>query len=218
MKSKFIFIITKIKRLYIRKTSKIRRKKISNSSFTIISNNCWAGFVYQSYGLKYNTPTIGMFFVADDYIKFISNLDYYLSINEFESVEPTKSKWYNQLKNINKYGKYPIARLGDIELHLLHYNSIEDAQLKWNQRKKRINRNKILYKFSEMNLCNEKNIIEFQRKKLKNKICFISKKYKNLVDDNTYVVSNKDRIQINAIDEPIGASKIVDINKVINSL
>ena len=37
--------------------------------FTIISNNCWAGLVYQHFGLPYNTPTAGLFFFAQDYLE-----------------------------------------------------------------------------------------------------------------------------------------------------
>ena len=69
----------KLRKFYIKKTSKIRKRKLNNNDFTIISNNCWAGTIYQSYGLEYNTPTLGLFFMAKDYIKFVSNLKYYIN-------------------------------------------------------------------------------------------------------------------------------------------
>ena len=47
---------------------KSRHKKLTNTNFTIISNNCWGGVIYESYDLPKNTPTAGMFFMADDYI------------------------------------------------------------------------------------------------------------------------------------------------------
>ena len=208
----------KIRSKYIEKTAKMRRKKLINDKFTIISNNCWGGFAYQSYGIQYNTPTIGMFIVAEDYLKFIENLDYYLSIDKFKEIKPQKSKWYKELKNISKYGEYPIAKLGDIELHLLHYSSIKKAENDWNRRKNRIIKNKTLFKFSEMNLCEEKDIIKFQELKLQNKICFISSKFKHLKNDYTFIVSNNKYNQIKASEEPIGKSKIVNINNIINNL
>ena len=64
----------KLGRFYITKTAKIRRKRIKIENFTIISNNCWGGFIYQSYNLKYNTPTIGLFFMAEDYIEFLKDI------------------------------------------------------------------------------------------------------------------------------------------------
>ncbi|MBR2708606.1 MAG: DUF1919 domain-containing protein [Bacilli bacterium] len=205
------------RRKYINKTSKIRRKNISNNSFTIISNNCWAGFIYQSYGLKYNTPTIGMFFMADDYLKFISDLEHYISIDKFEEVLPEKSKWYNVLKCKENFGKYPIAKLEDIELHLLHYDNVKDAQNKWNRRKKRINYSNILYKFSEMNDFSEMNLVSFQKLNLDNKLCFISKKYKVYENNYTFVVSNG-YSDVRASQEPFGKSRIVNINEVINKM
>ena len=38
------------------------RKKVKNKNFTIISNNCWAGGVYEDLRMEYNTPTVGLFF------------------------------------------------------------------------------------------------------------------------------------------------------------
>ncbi|MDE6218484.1 MAG: DUF1919 domain-containing protein, partial [Muribaculaceae bacterium] len=47
-----------------------RRRKLKHNDFTIISNNCWAGTaVYQPFGLKYNTPTVGLFIIDEDYIQ-----------------------------------------------------------------------------------------------------------------------------------------------------
>lgn len=44
----------KVRRFYMNKTARYRRKRIHQTDFTIISNNCWGGFIYQSYGLDYN--------------------------------------------------------------------------------------------------------------------------------------------------------------------
>ena len=42
--------------------SSYRRKKLKIKNPTIISNNCWAGIVSQYLGIKYYTPTIGLYF------------------------------------------------------------------------------------------------------------------------------------------------------------
>ena len=54
--------------------SRFRRKKILNIDFSIISNNCWAGWVYRRYGIEYRTPTVGLFIMPSDYIIFLKNL------------------------------------------------------------------------------------------------------------------------------------------------
>ena len=204
----------KLRKLYIKLTSKFRKQKIKNMNFSIISNNCWGGFIYQSYNLKYNTPTLGMFFMADDYIKFISDIKKYLNHN-ITFIHPNESKWYEEVKHTHNYGNYPVARLKDIELFFLHYNSEEEALNKWNKRKERINFDNILYKFSEMNCCSQKHIKEFQKLNLKNKICFISKKNKGLKNNYTYVVAKN---EVTASREPFGHSNVVNINNIINKM
>ena len=57
---------------------KCRRKKLLDEDVTIISNNCWAGHVYRYFGIEYLSPTIGVYFFADDYVKFCKNLKYYI--------------------------------------------------------------------------------------------------------------------------------------------
>ena len=42
--------------------SNFRRKKLKIKNPTIISNNCSAGIVSQYLGIKYYTPTIGLYF------------------------------------------------------------------------------------------------------------------------------------------------------------
>ena len=207
-------LFLKLRKKYIKKTSWKRKKKLKNYDFTIISNNCWGGLIYQSYGLKYNTPTIGCYFMSDDYIKFISNIHNYINQN-LCFIDPKTSKWYSNVKDYKNYGKYPVGRLGDIEIFFMHYSSEQEALNKWNKRKKRINYNNILFKFSEMNNCNKKNIEQFQNLKLNNKICFISKKYKQMENSYTVVVSKKN---VTITKEPFGNSTKINITKLLNTL
>ena len=90
-----------------------RIKKINKKNFTIISNNCWGGEVYESYNLIKQSPTVGLFFMASDYIKFISDLKIYLK-KDLQFIDPKESRYYEKVKHSNKYGKYPVAKLGDI--------------------------------------------------------------------------------------------------------
>ena len=83
------FIAKKIKNLCIKVNYRWKsfheRRKLQYIDFSIISNNCWAGFVYSKFGLEYTTPTIGMGIVDDDYIKFLENMDYYSSNPQLSS-------------------------------------------------------------------------------------------------------------------------------------
>ena len=55
-----------------------RKNKLNSIDFSIISNNCFAGIVYQHFNLQYNTPTVGLYFYPDEYIKFCKKFDYYI--------------------------------------------------------------------------------------------------------------------------------------------
>ena len=52
---------------------------------SIICSNCFAGRIMQDIGMQYNTPTLGLYFWAPDYIEFLQHLDFYLkeAKNEF---------------------------------------------------------------------------------------------------------------------------------------
>lgn len=97
---------------------------------TILSCNCIGGVLYSDLGLKFISPTINLYMNCSDYIKFLENLEYYLTFN----IEP-------YVGEIEK--KYPIGRLGDLILFLVHYSSVEEANIKWQERKKRMDKNNI---------------------------------------------------------------------------
>lgn len=145
---------------------------------TIFSNNCWAGHVYRYYDLPYNTPTIGLYFFPDDYLKFIKCPKHYLYECELFMTDYSQSKYHDIL--INKGGENimcPIGHLDDIEIVFLHYRTAEEAISKWNRRKDRINWNNIVVKFSEMNDCSLENLIDFDNLLFPKHFVFTTKDY-----------------------------------------
>lgn len=112
------------------KINEKNRKKLKNKDISIISMNCTGGILSHDLGLQFKSPTVNMFFRAEDFIKFCENLEYYLSINEF--VECTD-------QSVIEERTYPIVYLGDLTLFMVHYHSVREAQEKWNERKKRVN-------------------------------------------------------------------------------
>lgn len=204
---KFNNLKKKIYKIYIR--SKLKRK-----NFTIISNNCWGGFVYQHFGLKYNTPFIGLFLFAPDYIDLLKNFKEVIT-NRLTFISAEKSKYKETLQLYGTYDKYPIGVLNeDIEIHFLHYKTEKEALEKWNERVERINYNKILFKFCDRDLCTDELIKEFDRLKFKNKICFTSN---NFSYDS--VVKLEECSGLPCVEnEWQYYGKYVDIVKVINSL
>ena len=154
---------------------KKRRKKLQSTDFSIISNNCFAGTTYEYLDLPYKTPTIGLYFFAPDYIKFIYNIEKYLKC-DLKEIKAAESKWHNELIR-NGHANNVIGKLDDIEIVFLHYKNFDDAKIKWNKRRSRVNFDKIIYKFNDQNSCTEKEIKAFHKFKAKNKIFFTSKPY-----------------------------------------
>ena len=102
-----------------------RRKQLMNKGFTIISNNCWGGHVYRFFAMPYDSPTIGLYFFSADYIKFVSNLRYYIE-QDLTFIDYTESKYKDELLKNNQLN-VPIGKLHDVEIVFLHYHSIEEA-------------------------------------------------------------------------------------------
>lgn len=159
------------------------RFNIKNPTFTIISNNCWGGNIYNILKIPYNTPTIGLFFFAEDYVEFCRNLKYYLN-QELSFISREESKYKESIKK-----DYPIGIIDNMEIHFLHYKNCEEAEQKWNRRKKRINWDNIILKFSQRDLCNRDCIQQFMDLDYKNKICF---SYEKNIKDIIYVPELED--------------------------
>ena len=136
-------------------------KKLKNKNFTIISHNCVGGVIYHDLGLEFKTPTVNLFFMAKDFIKFCQNLRYYLSC---------ELKPFNQ----NEYD-YPIAKIDDVILYCLHYNSYDEVKEKWEKRKKRVNYDNLFFMMSERDGCTNQDILNFDKLPYKNKVVFVHK-------------------------------------------
>lgn len=214
-------------KLWIPLTCKWRGNKLTNRNFTILSNNCWGGTVYEAHNLPKSSPTVGLFFMADDYIKFLSHLKEYLS-SDLTFIRPEDSRWKDKeaTSGDGRWGTYPIGKLEiyngrggieSIEIFFLHYHSEKEAKEKWERRIKRINWNRLLVKFNDQNGCTEEHIKVFDALPYKNKICFTVKEYPQYASV-VRVKAPKSHEFIRASYEPFGRSKSIDITKVLNQL
>lgn len=149
---------------YIRRF--MTRLIVRNRRFTIISNNCWAGKVYQYLGMQYLTPTVGLYFFAEDYLKFVRNLRYYLT-TELTFISMEESKYHDELTKRKR--DVIVGKLDDVEIIFLHYKTKAEAKEKWERRAARVNYDHIILKFSNMNLCTEEHLREFDALPFENK-------------------------------------------------
>lgn len=158
----------------------VLRRRVARKDFTIISNNCWGGRVYQDFNLPYLSPFAGLFLHGPCYIKLLNNLREALS----SQIRFTTISKYDNINDEIRAGfrpEYPIGLLmDDIEVHFLHYLSEAEALEKWNRRVERINWSNIYVKFCDRDGCTKDLIEEFDKLDFQNKVCFTAKPYPHL--------------------------------------
>lgn len=160
----------KLRESYIPKLSEIVTPDTS-----IISSNCFAGRIMQDLGMQYNTPTLGLYFFADDYIEFLSNLKYYLTEAKLEFLDQSRYPLANERRKQWSHW-YPIGLLGGkVEIQFLHYHSETEASEKWYRRAARVNWDNLFIIGMEQNLCTEDCIRAFDKLNFERKLFFSSK-------------------------------------------
>lgn len=197
----------------LRKIFSVFRRNNIKKEFTIFSNNCWGGRIYDMFGLMYTSPTIGLRIDQVDYVRFLSKLDYYLSITPV-----LQSTQKNLDTNKNEY----IALIDDIKVVFIHYKSGQDAIDKWERRKKRIVKDNIIVKLSYSNRDSENDrfIIEtFSNLPYKKIFLTTNEEYRNNYNlGYVYVLPKEDEFH-RIKDEFYYSDKLVrlkDIKNIIN--
>lgn len=126
--SKILQVIDNIENKYF-------RKKLSNTNFTILTPNCMAGLIYHRLGERFDSPTIDLSLNTDDFCNFLDYFEYYLSkdIIEYTEEDDLVDVPIGIIKGDGK-------SIPNIRINFVHYKTFEQGRKKWNERKKRINR------------------------------------------------------------------------------
>lgn len=187
-----------------------RRKKLKGTDFTIISNNCWGGHAYRWYDLPYRSPTVGLYFWAEDYLKFVSDLRHYID-GHLEFIPPSESRHFESLKELGQLN-VPIGLIDDVEIVFLHYKTETEAREKWERRCKRINWDHILVKNSYMNGCTDNIMQDFLSLNYDCKLFFAGS---GVEKDGTVVYKTNDN-SVNVKDDTMHFNKYFDLTGWIN--
>lgn len=119
----------------------IRYSNLIENPITIISDDCWGGYMYNLLGLPFSSPTINLAFPKDSFIKFIQDIKYYLE-------QPLSMLRESNLRERH----YPRGIIGEndkqIIIHFMHALSFADAKEQWNKRKARVNYENIFVKMA----------------------------------------------------------------------
>jgi uncharacterized protein (DUF1919 family) len=142
--------------------TKINKHKLTNNSFSIFCSNCIGGIIYHNMNLQFQSPTINLWIKNKDFIKMMQNLEHYL---ESELVEV-----------FDKTVKYPIGMIDDVLIHFNHYKSFNEANIKWNERKQRIDFENLYFMLSDEGLSYD-DIVALENVRCKRLIIFTAKDY-----------------------------------------
>lgn len=154
-----------VSRFYRDKLNDEIRNKLKNvEEFTIFSNNCLGGVFYHDAGRQFTSPLINTAMDGDDFLKFLSNPKHYLTQDmEF---------FYAEGRN------HPTAKIDNIEVNFVHYNSPEECLEKWRSRSQRIVWDNIfIVATNHDGMCHEDCMKRFDELPYKNKIMFVTKDY-----------------------------------------
>lgn len=158
--------------------SRIVKSQLDLSNISLISMNCIGGVVYHDCKQKFLSPTVNLYFYPSDFIKFVNNLDFYLS----------------KTPKVTMGEKYPIGELDDIKIHFMHYNTPEEALAKWEERKARINKDRIFVIMVERDGFTNEDFENFKRINYPKLLFTRTKKYS--YDDSLYISKFKNLEQL----------------------
>ena len=140
-----MMLVTRGWRILKTKIENIYERRLVGKNFILLSNNCWGYELYGASRKAYNTPLVGLFMYPTCYIKFLSDLEYYL---DCEVRFVNKSKYFNQAPS------WPVGVIdNDIEIHFVHYIDEYECISKWNRRKERLKKDLLDYIFLYSQKC-----------------------------------------------------------------
>ena len=113
---------------------------------SLITNNCHGVMIYKQLRSRYESPTIALQILPEEFWKFCGELERYLGAELAEYREPSdEHKRY--LEHMFGYvpREYPLGLVDDVMVVFQHDKSFSEAEAKWNRRKSRVDFNSLAY-------------------------------------------------------------------------
>lgn len=141
---------------------KRKRARLEVTDFSILATNCIGGIIYHDLGLEFRTPTVNLTIPLEDLIKLAEN-----------------PRWYMErpLVEIKDPGPCPAALLGDIRVNFVHYAAFEEGAAKWEERKRKINWDRIVLMGTDRDGCDYETLRRFDQLPWPNKVMFTHRPY-----------------------------------------
>lgn len=125
----------RVQRDHMQRWLKKQRKMLHRKDVSIISQNCIGGVFSHDMGLQFLSPTVNLYFCAEDFVKFASDIARYLP----------------QTPQMHWGETYPIGVIEDISIHFMHFDSCKEAKESWLKRCRRVDPEKIVILSTDRN-------------------------------------------------------------------
>ena len=162
------------------------REKLINPNICLLSNNCNGGFILHDLGLQFNSPFVNLWLEADDFVKYLTNIEFYRSC-ELKFIKDQK---YN----------YPVGVLFDIKIYFMHYKNEEDAKEKWNARNRRMNLDHLFIIMTEKENCSYETLNRFDSLPYKNKVVLTHHPYP-MIKSSFYIHGFEDEKELGILSD-----------------
>lgn len=165
-------ILSKAKKIWVQynplaKFRKSRmRKQLHNKNITFLCPNCIGGILFHDLGLRFMSPTVNLMMTQTDFVKFVLNMEYYLKEKFVFYTDPQYS--------------CPCAHLDDIDIHFTHYHTAQEAENKWKDRAKRIQKENIFIFLEERDGLTKEEILKLSTLKVKGIVVFTANEYEDI--------------------------------------
>lgn len=158
--------MSKFNTIFRKSVNHKNQKRLSNTTFSLLSSNCNGAFICHDLGLQFRSPFVNLWIKPGDFIKYLQNIEHYM---------------HADMTFVKEEGiTYPIGQLDDIRIYFQHYHSKEEALRKWTERTNRIDLDNLFILFNDRDNCTYEQLQAFDKLPYPNKVVFTHKPYPEL--------------------------------------
>lgn len=177
------------------------RKRLTNSRCSVFSSNCVGGVICHDLGLRFNSPTVNLYFLPSDFVRFAKHPERYLKARLIENTNRTSLG-------------YPVGVLIDIEIRFMHYKSFDEARESWERRSKRVDLDNARWIMVDRDGATIEDVAEFLSLGLDNHVVLSGRKEMAGIPGVEYrskwTCKDNDTIDLCAFESKIAARRYID--------
>lgn len=136
----------------------VNRMRLKNKGFSLFASNCNGACILHDLGLPFRSPFVNLWMTAPDFVKLLESPRDYLAAD----LEFTEESGY----------AYPVARLLDVAVYFMHYETASEAEAAWLRRCERVNWEDVFVLMTDQDGCDEDILRRFDALPYQHKVIF----------------------------------------------